>query len=477
MLAQFTVLLVEDSIDKRELLKVALEMAGYHVITAEDGLEGLAKVESHAVDLIVTDTGMPRMDGFEMVRRVRANPSTRFIPVIIQTAARGGADDIRRGADVGALGYITDPTDLDLLLARARTLLDFKSYLDTAEEAAFTDELTGMGNRRRFKRQLEREVTRSRSYGRPFCLCLFEVDGFARLNDVFGVPAAERVLRHVGDTILAGTRAIDTNARLEQALFAVAVTETAYEGVLEVAERLSAAVGGHAVPGVNEPVTVSFGIAEFPTAAADAEGLMEAAHLALAEAKRSRRATFEKAAEWARQFAASAGRAEPPSCFLSYAWSTPENDDWVAALAKDLRGAGIKAVLDRRDNAAIGRSIPRFVSSIKACDFVAVVGTRRYLEKYNNKVSATGSVVAAEVDVIATRLIGPEGAKDTVLPLLREGAPEEVLPPLMLGRVCADFRGEGKYFESLFDLVLTLYGVPFDHPTAEAFRESLRGRK
>src|ERR1044071_5175512 len=80
---------------------------------------------------------MPKMDGYEMARRVRANPATRFIPIIIQTSARVAAEDARRGAEVGALGYITDPTDLGLLLARARTLLDFKNYLDSAEEGYF----------------------------------------------------------------------------------------------------------------------------------------------------------------------------------------------------------------------------------------------------------------------------------------------------------------------------------------------------
>jgi CheY-like chemotaxis protein len=119
MLTKFKVLLVEDDPDKQQLLKVALEMAGYNVQTADDGVEGLLAVESHQPDLIVTDVMMPNMDGYEMVRRVRANPSTRFIPVIIQTAARNATDDVRRGAEVGALGYITDPTDLDLLLARA----------------------------------------------------------------------------------------------------------------------------------------------------------------------------------------------------------------------------------------------------------------------------------------------------------------------------------------------------------------------
>src|ERR687893_490489 len=248
MLSKFNVLLVEDNEDKRQLLKVALEMAGYNVVVATDGVEGLQAVESHQPDLIVTDVTMPRMDGYEMVRRIRANPSTRFIPVIIQTALRGAADDVRLGAEAGALGYITDPTDIDLLLARARTLLDFKTYLDTCEEAAFTDHLTGLANRRRFERQLEREVSRTQRYGRPFCLLLLDIDNFKQVNDTYGHEAGDEVIRRLALTLQAGTRGIDLAARIGGEEFAVILPETDFEGGVDVAERLRVALRETEIP-------------------------------------------------------------------------------------------------------------------------------------------------------------------------------------------------------------------------------------
>jgi diguanylate cyclase (GGDEF)-like protein len=474
---QYIVLVVDDDPDKRLLLKAALQMAGWEVRTADDGEAGLAAVTSYQPDLIITDVMMPRMDGYELARRVRANPLTRFIPIIIQTALRSDAQDERRGAEVGALGYTVDPTDIDLLLARARTLLDFKNYLDTCEEAAFTDDLTHIGNRRRFKSQMEREVTRSLRYGSPFCLYLIEVDNFARLNDVYGRQAGEEVLCCVADTLLKGVRAIDTCVRLEQALFAIILPEETHERILDVAERLRLAIEMIAVTGVTEPIKTSFGIAEFPTAAQNALGLLEAAHLALAQAKQSRKVAFVRALTWIKNFVnVSGGLVNPPSCFISYAWSTPDNDAWVTMLARDLKEAGIKVILDRRDNAAIGSNIARFISRIETSDFIVVVGTPLYMEKYLNRISATGSVAAAEVDLINSRLLATEEEKNTVLPLLREGEPKSALPPLMRGRVCGNFQREENYLESLFDLILTLYGIAFDHPTAEDFRESLRGR-
>src|SRR5919202_3641038 len=256
MLSKFNVLLVEDDEDKRLLLKVALELAGYNVTTANDGVDGLQAVDALQPDLIITDVMMPRMDGYEMVRKIRANPSTRFIPVIIQTAARNAADDIRRGADAGALGYITDPTDLDLLLARARTLLDFKNYLDTCEEAAFTDHLTGLANRRRFERQLEREVSRTRRFERPFCLLLLDIEHFKLVNDTHGHDAGDEVIRRLGVALQAGTRGIDTAARIGGEEFAVILTETDFASGLEVAERLRASIAAAHVPPAGH-VTVS----------------------------------------------------------------------------------------------------------------------------------------------------------------------------------------------------------------------------
>jgi diguanylate cyclase (GGDEF)-like protein len=288
MLTKFKVLLVDDNADKRQLLTVALETAGYSVHTAEDGVEGLAAVESLQPDLIITDVMMPRMDGYEMARRVRANPATRFIPIIIQTSMRGAAEDARRGAEVGALGYITDPTDLGLLLARARTLLDFKNYLDSCEEAAFTDHLTGLANRRRFERQLSREVARTRRYGRPFCLLLVDIDHFKLVNDTHGHDAGDEALRRLANTLQAGTRGIDTAARIGGEEFALILPETDRARGLEVAERLRQEVRETDIPLAGH-ITVSVGLAECADAFCDARTLYTAADAALYEAKRAGR--------------------------------------------------------------------------------------------------------------------------------------------------------------------------------------------
>jgi diguanylate cyclase (GGDEF)-like protein len=288
MASKMSVLVVDDEDDKRLLLAFALENEGYEVHTADDGAAGLAAVELYQPDLIVTDVMMPRMDGYEMIRRVRSNPQTKFIPVIIQSAARIEGRDVRLGSELGALGYLTDPTDLDLLRARARTLLELKQYLDSCQEEAFTDHLTGLANRRRFERQLEREVARTERYGHPFCLLLLDIDNFKGVNDTSGHDAGDEALRRVSNVIQSGTRGIDTGARIGGDEFAVILPETNFARGLEVAERLRASI---AVldEDAETHVTASLGVAEFPSCARTGEELRAAADAALYEAKRGGR--------------------------------------------------------------------------------------------------------------------------------------------------------------------------------------------
>jgi diguanylate cyclase (GGDEF)-like protein len=288
MTSKFSVLVVDDEPDKLGLLAYALESEGYLVHTAEDGQAGLAAVGELQPDLIITDVMMPRMDGYEMIRRVRSNPQTKFIPVIIQTAARIHEQDVRLGSEVGALGYFTDPTDLDLLRARARTLLEFKQYLDSCQEAAFTDHLTGLANRRRFERQLEREVARTQRYVHPFCLLTIDVDRFKHVNDTHGHETGDEALRLVGNAIQAGTRGIDTGARIGGDEFAVILPETNLARGIEVAERLCVAIRALEIPLIGK-ITASIGIAELPSCADGGDGLMSASDAALYEAKRNGR--------------------------------------------------------------------------------------------------------------------------------------------------------------------------------------------
>jgi TIR domain-containing protein/Ras family protein len=165
----------------------------------------------------------------------------------------------------------------------------------------------------------------------------------------------------------------------------------------------------------------------------------------------------------------------PPECFISYAWGDQDHERWVEKrLASDLHKAGIEVVLDRWHNAQIGASVARFIERIEKSDRIIMVGTPDYHRKYENKDTMTGYVVAAEVDLINNRLLGTEPQKSSVMPLLLAGEQTAALPPLLHGRVYADFRNDESYFTTAFDLILSLYDLPPTHPAVADLRESLQ---
>ena len=184
--------------------------------------------------------------------------------------------------------------------------------------------------------------------------------------------------------------------------------------------------------------------------------------------------TYETALVRVKGFIRNRGDTTVPTCFVSYAWGNTVHERWVLQLSDDLRNADIDVVLDQWHNPAIGSSVTRFISRIEQSDFIVVVGTPSYRQKYENKLSQYGSVVAAEVDLVNVRLTGTEAQKASILPLLLEGEERTSFPPLLHRRVYADFTREEGYFVTLFDLLLTIFHIPFDDPIVRDLRLKLR---
>ncbi|RMF31392.1 MAG: response regulator, partial [Chloroflexi bacterium] len=104
----YRILVIDDEPHMARLASYVLQTAGYDVLTAEDGRDGLEKLAHFKPDLVVCDITMPEMDGFEVVRTLRADPRWRHLPVIMLTA-RGQEQDVQRAQEVGANSYLTKP--------------------------------------------------------------------------------------------------------------------------------------------------------------------------------------------------------------------------------------------------------------------------------------------------------------------------------------------------------------------------------
>ena len=116
------VLVVEDTEDNRQILRDLLGMAGYDMIEAHDGAEGVSQATQHKPDLILMDIQMPVMDGYEATRRIKADPGLKSIPIMAVTSyALSGDDDKARAA--GCDHYIAKPYSPRQMLAKVREIL------------------------------------------------------------------------------------------------------------------------------------------------------------------------------------------------------------------------------------------------------------------------------------------------------------------------------------------------------------------
>jgi two-component system, chemotaxis family, chemotaxis protein CheY len=114
-----TVLAVDDSKTIRELLKQALEQAGFRVHLAVDGMDGLRQMTDVRPDIVITDINMPRLDGFGFIRSVRENPDFPALPILVLTT-ESAADLKIRARDAGATGWIVKPFDEEKLVSAIR---------------------------------------------------------------------------------------------------------------------------------------------------------------------------------------------------------------------------------------------------------------------------------------------------------------------------------------------------------------------
>lgn len=114
-----TVLTIDDSRTMRDMLQLALVAAGYRVIQAVDGIDGLETLSAEGADIVITDINMPRLDGFGVIEGMRADPDHRATPVLVLTTESDAAKK-QRARDAGATGWIVKPFDPAKLIDAVR---------------------------------------------------------------------------------------------------------------------------------------------------------------------------------------------------------------------------------------------------------------------------------------------------------------------------------------------------------------------
>lgn len=305
------VLVVDDDPAMLKLLSRFLLRADYQVLTAADGKAALDVLHREAPPIVLSDWSMPGMSGLDLCHTIRASQASGFVYIIIVTA-HSDKDRAVEALDAGANDFLTKPFHHQELLARLNAGMrivtleaDLKRQqraLQKAnarmvmlnrklEQAATTDELTGLPNRREIMNQLKRLWSNSLRYDQPLSCVMMDIDHFKRCNDGHGHTAGDTVLCHTAKLLGRSARTGDLVGRIGGEEFLVLCPGTASAAAMRAAERLRKTVESNAfvVGPATLHITISAGVAQRCKQTQNMEDLLKCADQALYAAKRAGR--------------------------------------------------------------------------------------------------------------------------------------------------------------------------------------------
>jgi two-component system, cell cycle response regulator len=247
------------------------------------------------IELIIASLSIPGSDALRLVSQCRANETFRQLPILL-IAENRDLPRLAKGLDLGANDYLIRPVDRNELLARTTTQVRRKRLQDRLQESyrrslslALTDELTGLYNRRYLFAHLDELIGRVRQDGISAAVLVFDIDHFKLVNDSYGHPAGDYVLRELAARTMNSVRSVDLVARLGGEEFVVVMPETDLSIATAVAERLRVAVAREPFLlreiGERLSVTISVGVTAARNGGDDRERMLKRADDALYVAK------------------------------------------------------------------------------------------------------------------------------------------------------------------------------------------------
>ncbi|MDP9267859.1 MAG: diguanylate cyclase [Acidobacteriota bacterium] len=290
-----------------------------NTLPVDQGISGRALATGRAVVINDVTADPAYVQGFVETRSEMCLPLISFgkqLGVVCLESATAGAFE---QTDVQPLESVAD------IIA---TAIQNANYFDQAKALANVDGLTGAFNRRFFESRITEELERAGRYGKQLAVIMLDIDHFKRLNDEFGHLLGDEVLRQVSALFRSQLRKVDFVCRYGGEEFVLLLPETSGEDALAVAEKVRRVIEAHSFPGVPRPVTISIGVAEFPTHGASRDEIVRAADLALYASKQSGRNRVTPAVA-----AAAPAAASPAAPAAASAASPTTSDAGVSAAA------------------------------------------------------------------------------------------------------------------------------------------------
>ncbi|WP_394146833.1 diguanylate cyclase [Shewanella atlantica] len=288
-----TILIVDDSRTNIQLLAGCLKK-DYQLKIAMNGQRCLELAQaSPQPDLILLDVVMPEMDGYEVCKRLKANPLTQNVPIIFVTG-RDSDDEEEYGLQLGAVDYITKPIRPAIVTARVYTQIMLKQKSDELRNMALHDQLTQLYNRHFLLEAANQKIAESVRHNNSLSILMMDIDHFKQVNDQFGHQAGDGVLQAVAQVLAQSNRKGDVVARFGGEEFVAIFEHCSIDSAEAKAEMLRDKIEQLMPVGIH--VTGSFGVAELRPDEENFEQLLARADEAVYRAKEMGRNRVERAA-------------------------------------------------------------------------------------------------------------------------------------------------------------------------------------
>jgi len=281
--------------DRMALTAIRQALEGeFEVVAAGKGLDAFEPAAIGGIACIILDLKLRALDGFEVCRRLKAEPRTASIPVLFLNTLNDRLDE-SSGFEVGAADYLSLPIKPSLVRARVRIQVELKALRERLERLMLVDPLTGVANRTRFDTALESEWRRMARAGRWLSIAVVDVDYLKRIIERQGQPAGDERLKTIaGSLARSARRAGDLVARFSGEEFAIILPEIdpqMMQGMMRVIMTGVVADAARADAGQRiDPVTVSIGaVSVVPGREKTIAGALAGADRSLGEAKRAGR--------------------------------------------------------------------------------------------------------------------------------------------------------------------------------------------
>jgi diguanylate cyclase (GGDEF)-like protein len=238
------VCVIDDNEDSTLALCEGLRQHGYEAVPAFTGAEGLEVCTSSPVDLVLLDIRLPDVDGLEVCRQLKTDANTRDILVIF-VSVKGSKEDILEGYRLGAVDYITKPYNLPMVMVRVEAAIrkrglgeQTQEQADPLGDPAYTDQLTGLRNRRFLLERLQEEVDKSNRFDYPVSCVAFDIDEVVPLDEELGPVSLDDLLVEIGMTLRNYSRSYDIVSRFDGTMFAAVLPHAPREQAEMYAEKI-----------------------------------------------------------------------------------------------------------------------------------------------------------------------------------------------------------------------------------------------